>query len=309
MMKVCFIGLGSIGTRHLSNLKKICLETGETLVTDVLSSSRNRIYEGIDQVYYSYSDLPNDYDIIFITNPTLLHLEAIEKTRDKARYYFLEKPVFSKWISDLNYYYEENKYRYYVACPLRYTNVIQYIKQNFSSENIICVRSICSSYLPEWRPNMDYRKVYSARRELGGGVVLDLIHEMDYMTYLLGKPANVIGQAGRVSSLEIDTEDIAEYILRYKHTYAEIHLDYFGRVPRREIEIYTNEDVIIGDLNHNCIKFLKSGELKSFGENINDRYVSELKYFLKLCKGMCENENDIIHANEITRIGESILVK
>lgn len=306
-MKVCFVGLGSIGSRHLNNLKKICLEMGETLVVDVLSSNKNRLYEGIDRVYYNYSDLPSDYEIIFITNPTLLHLEALEKTRDKARYYFLEKPVFSKWIRDLNHYYEENKYRYYVACPLRYTNVIRYIKQNISAENIICVRSICSSYLPEWRPNIDYRKVYSARKELGGGVVLDLIHEMDYMTYLLGKPIDVIGQTGRISNLEIDTEDIAEYILRYKHTYAEIHLDYFGRVPRREIELYTNDDVIIGDLNHNYIRFLKSGELKSFHENINDRYVRELKYFLQLCKGMCKNENDIIHANEIIRIGEMIL--
>ena len=309
MIKVCFIGLGSIGTRHLNNFKKICSETNEPVNIDILSSNKERLYQNVNHVYYNYSDLPDDYDIMFITNPTALHLETIENTKGKARFYFLEKPVFSKWIPDLDYYYEDHKHQYYVACPLRYTNVIQYIKQNYSPENIICIRSICSSYLPDWRPGVDYRKVYSARKELGGGVVLDLIHEMDYMSYLLGTPLSIMGQAGKISDLEIDTEDIAEYILRYEHTFAEIHLDYFGRVPRREIELYTNEDIILGDLNHNSIRFLKSGELKSFNENVNDRYLKELKYFLELCNGLRVNENDIIHANEITHLSESILSK
>lgn len=309
MLKVCFIGLGSIGTRHLNNLKRICFESNEPLIVDVLSSRKSRMYEDINHIYYSYSELPDDYDLMFITNPTSLHFETIEQTKEKARLYFLEKPVFSKWIPDLDYYYEEHKHQYYVACPLRYTNVLQYIKQTYSPENMVCIRSICSSYLPDWRPGVDYRKVYSARKELGGGVVLDLIHEMDYMTYLLGMPLNIMGQAGRVSNLEIDTEDIAEYILQYEHTFAEIHLDYFGRVSRREIEIFTNEDVIVGDLNHNCIRFLKSGEVKSFNENTNDRYLRELKCFLELYHGIRVNENDISHANEITHLSESILSK
>ena len=66
---------------------------------------------------------------------------------------------------------------YYVACPLRYNAVIQYIKDNIDLQDVISVRSISSSYLPDWRPGVDYRKTYSAKKELGGGVSIDLIHE------------------------------------------------------------------------------------------------------------------------------------
>lgn len=76
----------------------------------------------------------------------------------------------------------------YVAAPMRYTAIIQYIKQHLDMSQALSIRCICSTYLPNWHPNEDYRTSYSAHKDLGGGVSIDLIHEWDYITYLLGFP-------------------------------------------------------------------------------------------------------------------------
>lgn len=303
-LKVCFIGLGSIGMRHLKNFHYLCDKYKWKKQIDVLSSNPSKVYSDVDHVYYSYELLPSDYDIIFITNPTSLHLHALIHTKGKAKFYFVEKPVFANYQKNIPPFLLEKHSFYYVACPLRYTNVIQYIKNNICADDILSVRSICSSYLPSWRPNVDYRNIYSAKREMGGGVVIDLIHELDYITYLFGFPKYIKGFECKTSSLEIDCEDCAEYIIKYKDKLMQLHLDYFGKIPRRQIEIITVDDVIIGDLNNNYIFYMNDNNKISFDETINDRYVKELEYFFTIVQGENVNKNDIIHSNQVLNLAE-----
>ena len=96
-----------------------------------------------------------------------------------------------------------------------------------------CARVICSSYLPDWRPGVDYRTVYSAHKALGGGVTIDLIHEWDYLVDLFGVPQQLYNFKGTYSDLEIDSDDLSVYIAKYPTLLAEVHLDYFGRGYRR----------------------------------------------------------------------------
>ena len=70
-------------------------------------------------------------------------------------------------------------------------------------------RVICSSYLPDWRPGVDYRTVYSAHKALGGGVTIDLIHEWDYLVDLFGVPQKLYNFKGTYSDLEIDSDDLS----------------------------------------------------------------------------------------------------
>ncbi|UTY38124.1 hypothetical protein NMU03_10525 [Allocoprobacillus halotolerans] len=86
--------------------------------------------------------------------------------------YFVEKPIFDKGFSQKSLEFIKNTNQYYIACPLRYTKVIQYIKTNISPIEILSLRSISSSYLPDWRPTVDYRKVYSAHKDLGEELLL-----------------------------------------------------------------------------------------------------------------------------------------
>lgn len=306
MLKVCFIGLGSIGNRHKDNLMNICNINGIELSIDVLSSNKQKIYTDVQNIYYSFSELPNDYDAMFICNPTFMHYQTIMETKGKAKFFFVEKPIFNSYDENLPKILIENKSRYYVAAPLRYTNVIQWIKRNLNLEKVYSTRSICSSYLPDWRPGTDYRKVYSALKNEGGGVIIDLIHEWDYISYLFGMPSEIKGLYGTFSDLEIDSEDLAIYISKFKTMLCEVHLDYFGRVPNRKIELYLKDDVVVGDLNNNCIEFLKSNKKLNFNENINDRYIKEMEYFLDIVFKDAENNNDIVHANEVLALAQSI---
>ena len=100
---------------------------------------------------------------------------------------------------------------------------MQYVKANIIPDDVICVRAMSSSYLPDWRPGQDYRKTYSAHKDLGGGVSIDLIHEWDYLTYLFGWPKKVHSFIGKKSNLEIDSDDYAIYIAEFEKMIAELH--------------------------------------------------------------------------------------
>ena len=291
-MEVCFWGLGSIGQRHLRNLKKVCEEQDLKLSVDAFRSSNTPLSEDIDKLVdksiYVEKDLKNEYDIIFVTNPTVCHYETLKNYIVKTRSAYIEKPIFintsQKWW-DIPWRPEGT---YHVASPLRWHPVIQYIKKYQKNLSAISVRSICSSYLPDWRKDCDYRKNYSAIKKMGGGVALDLIHEWNYLTYLFGFPQKIGFLKGKYSSLEIDSDDLAIYIAQYKDMLAEIHLDYFGRVPKRKIEIYSNNGVFEGDFITNKITN-SAGE--SFILDNTDMYLCEMRDFIKNCLKGTKGDN------------------
>lgn len=286
-LKVCFIGIGSIAKRHIKNLKEICAEQNRKVSIDALRTGNNPLSEDISELisntFHSEKELPNDYDVIFITNPTDYHIETLKKVHEKGKHFFIEKPITSfrniETVKEVKY--RENSV-YYVACPLRYTNVIQYLKYNVNIDKVISARCISSSYLPDWRPGVDYRNTYSAHKDLGGGVSIDLIHEWDYLQYLFGKPNRILSMIGKKSNLELDCEDYAFYLAEYSDKVIELHLDYFGRKTIREIMLFTDDDTILGDLTNSRVTYLKSGRVIDFSENRNDFQKKELKYFLEL---------------------------
>lgn len=305
-LKVLFVGVGSIARRHIRNLQIVLKERKIPYSFDAFRRPvKDNLTEGISKIYHDICEVPNDYDAIFITNPTENHLETLEAFHDKGKHFFIEKPVVSmSKIEKAKRFNLRSDSVYYVACPLRYHTVIQYIKKNIKPEEVISVRSISSSYLPEWRPGQDYRKTYSAHREMGGGVSIDLIHEWDYLTYLFGWPEKLKRYIGKKSKLEIDSDDYAIYIAEYANMIAELHLDYFGRKTIREIELFTNKDTIIGDIANNKIRFLLSGKEITFHEERDDYQKRELQHFIDMILRVCETEDGYhhgIHVLELTQ--------
>ncbi|UTY38123.1 hypothetical protein NMU03_10520 [Allocoprobacillus halotolerans] len=133
-----------------------------------------------------------------------------------------------------------------------------------------------------------------------------MIHELDYITYIMGFPKELKGYYNRLSNLEIDSEDIAVYIAKYEHSLVELHLDYFGRYPRRQVEIITNDNIIIGDIINQNIKFLKDNKTIEFQEETNDKYILEMRTFLKMYEQKIVNTNSILEANEVLTLAQSI---
>lgn len=314
-MKVCFVGLGSIASRHIGNLKDIY---GDQISIDALKirysakeqdSKQERtvsklIADFVKKIYYRTEDLPKDYDVIFITNPTRLHYETLRLVHNHAKHFFIEKPVFENGDVCIETLGLRADSVYYVACPLRYTNVIQYLKKQIDFSDIYSVRCISSSYLPEWREGVDYRNTYSAKKQLGGGVSIDLIHEWDYLCYLLGQPQCVKSFIAKKSHLEIDSDDVAVYIAEYEDKLVELHLDYFGRKAIRKIELFGKTDSIEADLIEQKILWRNSGEIVNLDQERNEYQKREMLHFFDIVNGLSLNDNDIVTACRTLRIAK-----
>ncbi len=304
-MKIAFVGYGSIAERHIQNLKLILDKRKVQNSIDLIRhGARPKIdikFINIDTIYYDDEVVPNDFDVIFVTNPTNLHFETIKKYINFTKHMFVEKPIFDH----LNYEIESVKISpeqsIYVACPLRFTEIIKYVKTNIKLEELLSLRAISSSYLPDWRPEKNYRNIYSSKKR-GGGVTLDLIHEWDYIIYLLGKPKSVISIKRKVSDLEIESDDLSIYIGTYDKFNVEIHLDYFGRYPIREFQLILKNETIIGDFINNRIRFLNSGNVIEFKDSKNDMYLAEIEYFLDVVSKRENNFNGIKSSIETLKV-------
>lgn len=308
-MKICFIGLGSIGKRHLKNLIRLSKDRKIVVQIDAIRSGKGsnleaEMAEKIDHSFGKVEDAPNDYDVIFLTNPTSLHYETLLKVKNKAKNFFIEKPIFHTSHVDLSAFSFRADQIIYIACPMRYENILQYVKQNVDMSDVFCARAICSSYLPDWRPNVDYRNVYSAHKEMGGGVSIDLIHEWDYLCYLLGVPERVYSFIQKKSDLEIDSDDIAIYIGQSKKCMYEVHLDYFGREELRQLQLFKENTTLTVDFLRGTIWDSGRKERIDLQEQRDDYQIRELEYFLDIIEGKSENTNSIERALKVLEIAE-----
>ena len=305
-MKVCFVGAGSIGKRHIKNFVQICYKRKEKVIIHLYRVTNkpleDNIAKHIDKIILDENNLDQKYDAVFITNPTHKHYETIKMFINRTDMFFVEKPVFDTTEVDIADLVKGNK-TFYVACPLRYTQVLLDACYIIESEKVLSVRSISSSYLPDWRKGVDYRETYSAHKDQGGGVRIDLIHEWDYLLSMFGKPKNVYSFSGKFSQLEIDSDDIVIYIAQYEDKLLELHLDYFGRKVRRSLEIRTPEHEYIFDIAEN--KVYQDGELKKiYAEDGNYKYIKEMEFFYQLLCGEKSSTNDLSDALETMKVAE-----
>ena len=304
MIRVAFFGMGSIARRHIKNLSEVFNERKETFSIDVYDINTDYVKDEsinylIDRKYLIDELSDQEYDICFITNPTAHHYDTLKKIHDIAKYVFLEKPVFDNPNYDISLF---NNQKVYVACPLRYSQVIQTVKSIIDISKVISVRSISSSYLPDWRPNIDYRKCYSAHKNQGGGVSIDLIHEWDYLTFLFGMPTNCYSIIDKKSNLEIDSDDVAIYIAKNDRITFEVHLDYYGRQSIREMLIFTSDDTISCDILNEEIHFLKENKALVFEKDRNKFQKDEIRHFLDIVDGKIKNDSTISHAVAVLKI-------
>ncbi|MFX1494064.1 MAG: Gfo/Idh/MocA family protein, partial [Promethearchaeota archaeon] len=185
--KILFFGLGSIGTRHLTLLKK-----NYNYEIYAYRTNKDNPNKNVINIYDLDDALHSNPDIVFITNPTYLHINtALSCLKAGMKNFFIEKPL-SHSLEKLDIFEEEVKKSgalVYVGYVMRHHPMIKYLKKLIEekSEGIFYSQTRSSSFLPKWRPGVDYRKSYSSKREQGGGVILDLSHEFDYNQFLFGK--------------------------------------------------------------------------------------------------------------------------
>ena len=306
MTNVLIVGYGSIGKRHLENFlqfKDIRL-TVYTKRNDLQSLKKKGI-----KVSNSLTEcLKENPDVGVIANETSLHTPIAIKLAKEGLDLFLEKPLSNslKDVEKLRAIVKKKKLITQMGCHLRFHPCIKKIKSLIEQKKIGKILSAqvqSCSYLPDYHRWEDYRRSYAARKELGGGVILTQIHEIDYMYWFFQEVENVISMSGKLSDLNVTVEDYAASLLKFKNNVVgEIHLDYFQKPNFKSCKIRGTKGEIYWDSNDNCVKIFnvnkKRWETKfddGFSHNLDtySSYVEELKHFLKCVKHRKETINNL----------------
>ncbi len=300
-MKVLIIGLGSIGKKHVAAIKQI---HPECIIYALRSSADKSEVPGVFNLYH-LDDINFKPDFIVISNPTQTHADTIAKMLKYGSPLFIEKPAMGSLTNSVRLIDTLNAEELitYVACNMRFHPAIIFLKNLLEKDkpNINEVNIYCGSYLPLWRPGKDFRKIYSAIPELGGGVHLDLIHEIDYAKWLFGIPDSVRSLKRNVSSLKIRSIDFAQYNFLYKDFTVNITLNYFRTEAKREIEILTDKQVIIADLLQNKITIDGNQVYKELFD-IKETYLNQIEYFTNHIKNNKQPMNSFIEGVETLKL-------
>ena len=283
-LKILFFGLGSIGKKHAKIIQDNYdyeLFAYRTNIGQEKNTLKIKEYNKLEDIFALKPD------VAFITNPTYLHVEtALECTKNNINL-FIEKPISHSLenIDELENEIKKRKLFTYIAYNMRFHPVITHLKELVSEEKqAIHFKVVCSSYLPDWRPRQDYTKSYSAKKEMGGGVLLDLSHEFDYINWLFGEIKNIDGQCGKISNLNIDTEDVVDAkIVCNADIKGDLHLDCFSKEKERKIQVFCNNKYLEGDLIKNTIKIVENGKEKTIKKenSIEDTYKMQIDYFFE----------------------------
>jgi len=253
-MNVLIIGYGSIGKRHEEVLIEINHQVSITIVTNQTLENK-QTFMSLNKV----SNL-NNYDYFIISNNTSNHFDTLKYLEDNVngKIIFCEKPLFDKQKK-----LSINKNTVYIGYVLRFHPLFQKVKEYLQNKKTIYVQVNCGSYLPNWRPSSDYTKCYSAKKDLGGGVLLDLSHELDYIQWLFGALIEIKSYQMHISSLKINSDDLVSLIAKTcNNTIVNLSLDYFSKIAKRTILVHTNDETIDIDVMNNSMVIIDSDNKK-----------------------------------------------
>ncbi len=306
-MKVLFVGFGSIAQKHFQALRSLRPNTTiYALKSGNQSSEDSRIID-----LYHWAEVPLDLNFAIISNPTFKHTEVLERLIEYSIPLFIEKPISHRLegLNKLAAQIKQSGVISYVACNLRFLPVMQYLKTELlpTVSNIEEVSVYCGSFLPDWRPGKDFKKIYSANEEMGGGVHLDLFHELDYTYWLFGMPQRSFCTLRNNSSLCISAIDYAHYQFLYASFTSCITLNYYRRDTKRTIEIVTSETTYAVNLLNNSIidsegNSIFEGQTYTINNTYYDTYISQMKYFLGMLEGANPPFNTFLESLKILEI-------
>tara|TARA_B110000014_G_scaffold42579_1_gene28141 strand:+ start:479 stop:1468 length:990 start_codon:yes stop_codon:yes gene_type:complete len=316
-LKILIVGLGSIGKRHMENI--ISKTNSEIIILtrrkdlDFLKKKNIKILNSLKEC------LQEKPDIGFITNETSHHIPIAIKLAKAGLDLFLEKPLSNSMtsINQLVNIVNRKKLITLMGCNLRFHEGIKKIKSLIEKQTvgrIISVKVECGAYLPDWHPYEDYSKGYAARDDLGGGVVLTCIHELDYLYWFFGQIKEVISITGKFSDLKIKTNDLSAIILRFQNNIiGEVHLDYFQKPEIRSCKIIGTKGTIYWDSLHNEVKVFNFKTqkwniiLKIKNYKKNNMYQDELKHFMNCVKKEKKSINDISQGTYLLKVALGII--
>lgn len=300
-MKILFFGLGSIGKKHAKLIK-------DNFNYDIYEYryKKDKSYSDLDiKEVYDLKDIDNiKPDVAFITSPTNTHIEYATYCAKRGINLFIEKPISDsdKGLSDLINLIKKNSIKTYVAYCLRFHPAIIWLKKNIKNKPIHITVNV-SSYFPGWIKGMNPLKNFRSSKKTGGGVILDLSHEIDYLYYLFGDVNTIKVNSEKVSNITNDSEDFADVLIKFKNgLFCNLHMNFMSHLEKREIILDFKDKTIVADLIlGNIIIMGKNKKIINLKYKRDEMYLKQLIYFFDNLKKP-RMMNDLYDAMEVFRI-------
>lgn len=311
MQRALVVGSGSIAKRHIKNLyylfpqaEVVCVSaSGRKLVPSEVGGCVVR--DSIEQV------LEDPLDLAIVASPAPFHLASAYLIASANVPVLVEKPLCQD-VSELEKYDLSNPaYRIGVAYNLRYMSSANIVKNKISERalgEILSVDIECGQFLPDWRPETDYRQGVSAQKKLGGGALLELSHELDYLLWIFGEISSVSAQVVNTGALEIDVDDNVDALLKAKSgLLIHLHLDFLQRTPRRTLQAVCENGILTWDLLTNTVSVEnKLGTVQILYSDPfydkNEMYIHQLADFLAFTKGESDFKSTILTATRVMKL-------
>ncbi len=310
---IAIIGLGSIGARYLRLLRKFGFNTNIIVVRS--GNGIPRMEEDYaDKIVYSIKDaIELGIDTAIIATPATLHVDQAIDLISSNIHVLIEKPLSNSLINcdKLIKLQQQIDVVVLLGYCLRYLPAAKKFKElilNKKVGDILEVHIQCKSYLPDWRPNQNYKKSVSARQELGGGVLLELSHELDYLIWFFGEIQSVKAKlhwSGNFGNIE----DTADLMIQTKNdTNISVSLDFNSKVLKRNCIVTCSEGNLVWDILHNKISIEyhdKSIDEKHYNEDYNFMYVKQLEHFFDCVENHNEPKIKITDGINVLKIIEA----
>ncbi len=306
--KILIIGVGSIGKRHYKNLLALGYEQ-----VYVYDSNSRKIQNSKFKIQNLGMGTLEKFDVAFICSPNHLHIKQAMLAAKAGCHLFIEKPLSHNLlgVAMLNKICQRKKLITMVGCNLRFHPCLRFIKNYLANKELGKIYSIYLEfgyYLPFWRPETDYRKNFAARRDTGGGIILDDIHEFDLAFWL--NNFSPVRQSKffyeRVSNLEIETEDLSLAIFRFQNDiFASIHSDYLQQHYSRNCKVVGEKGNLEWDFHENVVWLKSKNRTKKLlhpkGFVFNQTYIDEIKYFFQCVSRREQTFNNLSIASQVLK--------
>ncbi len=268
-MKALVIGYGSIGMRHARLLEGLGLDTA------VVSRREIDTPKAFPTIAAGVADFVPDYAVVASrTQEHLNDVAALAETGFNGAV-LVEKPLFDRLAAlPVNTFAAVH-----VGYQLRFHPVVRRLKAFLSHATAFAVHAYVGQYLPDWRQGVDYRKGYSAIRAQGGGVLRDLSHELDFLTWILGGWSRLTALGGHFSNLEIDSDDVFSLLFETRRCpVVTVSLNYLDSTLRRRVLALTDKGSILADLAGGTVDI--RGNTETFKTERDDAYIAVHKAVL-----------------------------
>ena len=290
--RVLVIGCGSIGRRHLQNLLTLGQRDVRVVETNPGVLKRTCHEFGVE----GWSDLQEALawapEAAIVANPTASHVPTALALARAGCHLLIEKPLSDavEGTEEFVRLVHAKRLVTLVGCNMRFHPGPARVKALIQSGELgplLGGRLEVGSYLPDWHPGTDYRQSYSARTELGGGCVLDAIHELDLACWFFGWPLEVVAMIRSGQTLDIETEELGEILLRFDgERICSVHQDYVQRWRQRRCEVIGEQGTVTWESRQHAVSEVLAGASQphrwEYGSpyDPNTMYQEELRHFL-----------------------------